>query len=338
MAMPIPDKTWQFINNQPFGWSGVALTDYRQAMVNIVKGFVDMPLNPWVVVGSSDGSTAGMDSVNRWKPGGTWDINKLVWNSAGSAHSWIVLRQLGLSPLCEILFDLSYTNGAYMTMLWGMSGFSGGSTTARPTATTYLTLYNNTYWLSNGGGGATTGGYTHHQQSTDGECSRMVCMYNDTPILFYMFDKAKNPVSGWTNPVLVTAQYNGQSSVIGIPWYTDTARLNTFTPAGGFGTLYMTGEGFGSYLNYEYNSLCRPNQFSGDFPVYPIGLVSETTGFKGRHGEVYDMWWGPPGTAAATPWGTWPDDSTRKYWSPESMTLPWDGLVSAPGSVPLTRY
>jgi hypothetical protein len=339
MTMPTPEKTWQFDVNNPVGQTGVVLSDGQTLMMAIVRGLVDMPLNPWIVMGSSDGATAGMDGVNRWKPAGTWDFTKLVWNNAGSAHGWIVLRQAALFSTCELCIDLSYTNPAFITFIWGITAFTGGTTLNRPTTTTSVTLINQTWWAPNSGSWL-GGGYVHVMQSTDGECSRVVFMWDDIPILFWIFDKVKNPVAGWTLPVVVYVGNNANNltSVMTVVWYSDTARLNTRTPAAGNAALFMTGEGYGAYNFYEYTALTQPNQLSGEVTVFPIGLVSETTGFKGRHGELYDIWWGPTGIAAGTPAGTWPDDTTRKYWSPDALILPWDGLVSAPGSIPLTRY
>lgn len=335
MTMPTPEKTWQFDVNNAVGGSGAALTDYQIAMMNMVKAMVEMPLNPWVVMGSSDSSTAAMDGNNRWAPGGVWDRTKLVWASGTTAHSWIVLRQVGIFALNEICIDLNYSNTAAYSALvvWGFSGFTGGGITARPTATTSINLLAGT-WLY--GTNGVFGAYVHAMQSSDGECTRLVIMKDDVPCSFWLFDKPKNPVSGWTDPAVAMTLSNGGSSAMTIPWLNDTARLT-----GRIGTtqttFYCTGEGFTSSLVYENTSFLRPNQISGEVTMFPIGLVSETTGVKGRHGELFDIWWGPPGVASGSPDGTWPDDSTKQFWSPDALVLPWNGLVTT-GTTPLTRY
>lgn len=334
MTMPTPEKTWQFIVNTPAGGSGTSLTDFRQLMVAIVKGLVEMPTNPWVVTGSSDASTAGMDSVNRWKPSGTWDITKLNWAAAGSAHSWIALKQVGIFSTCELCIDLSNAQHYIITITWCVDGLTGGTTLNRPTGTS-ITLINNVSWWAYASSTVFTA-YVHVMQSTDGECTRVVGFNDDVPYLFWILDKPKNPVSGWTNPAVMACMSNTSSSVMTIAYLNDTARLNArigTTSA----TCYMTGEGYGSNLVYENAQYQRPNQISGEITVFPIGIASETTGVKGRHGELYDIWWGPGGTATGIPCGTFPNDSTRKYWSPDTIILPWDGLVTT-GSVPLTRY
>jgi hypothetical protein len=334
MTMPTPEKTWQFDVNNAVGGTGTALTDYQIAMMNLVKALVEMPINPWVVMGSSDSSNAGMDSVNRWAPAGVWDRTKLVWATAGSAHSWIVLRQAGIFSLCEICIDLNYGNTqAYnATVLMGFTGFTGGSTTARPTATTISLI--TAQWLY--GSNLPFGAYIHAMQSTDGECSRIVIMKEDVPCVFWLIDKPKNPVTGWTDPVVAITSSNSSTTAMSITHLNDTARANCRI-AGTTAACFLTGEGFSTNLIYENTPYLRPNQISGEITPFPVGLVSETTGVKGRHGELFDIWWGPPGVASGSPDGTWPDDSTKKYWSPDALILPWNGLVTT-GTTPLTRY
>jgi hypothetical protein len=97
----------------------------------------------WTCAGSSDSATAAMDSTDRW--GSTFNAAKIVWNNPTVAHSWIVLQSpndIGgsgngtyqLLLACES--DDVYTVSVYVSK----SGFTGGSTTARPTATDEVTV------------------------------------------------------------------------------------------------------------------------------------------------------------------------------------------------------
>jgi hypothetical protein len=47
-------------------------------------------LGAWVLIGSSDATTAGMDGLDRWTS--VYTAGKINRNTAGSAHSWVVLR------------------------------------------------------------------------------------------------------------------------------------------------------------------------------------------------------------------------------------------------------
>lgn len=86
----------------------------------------------WAVEGSSDSVAAGMDAVDRW---GTWNATKIVRASAGVAHSWIVLKSpnaIGPRYLCIDYASASDQNAAFV---FSNNAFTGGSITARPTAT-----------------------------------------------------------------------------------------------------------------------------------------------------------------------------------------------------------
>lgn len=87
----------------------------------------------WTCEGSSDSATAGMDAVDRW--GATFDNTKLVRNTSGSAHSWIVLKSpAALAPL-YMLIDWSTGSDATVTLRFSYNAFTGGSATTAPTST-----------------------------------------------------------------------------------------------------------------------------------------------------------------------------------------------------------
>jgi hypothetical protein len=82
------------------------------------------------------------------------------------------------------------------------------------------------------------------------------------------------------------------------------------------------------------------NQVSLENLVLPLGLVSDTTGAKGRHGQIYDMW---AGNISAISLGgytdtTYPDDGSRQFWQCDDFIFPWVGLNTPPGPLPLTRW
>ena len=88
----------------------------------------------WTVRQSCDGAVAGAagDGVDRWTS--TFTPSKLVRAASGSAHSWMVLRNAAAALECCIALN-SATDGAGAVVFARVSApFSGGSTTARPTA------------------------------------------------------------------------------------------------------------------------------------------------------------------------------------------------------------
>ncbi len=64
MALPTLEKTWQFAVNQVVTATGSTLNDRRKALYNIKAAMTGFANNPWVVVMSSDGESAG--SGDKW--------------------------------------------------------------------------------------------------------------------------------------------------------------------------------------------------------------------------------------------------------------------------------
>jgi hypothetical protein len=89
----------------------------------------------WTCVGSSDGTTAALDGVDRW--GSTFDGTKIVRASPGSAHSWLVLRSPVLASGIQVSLLLSFGSAQdfYATIGFAKAQFTGGSVTADPTST-----------------------------------------------------------------------------------------------------------------------------------------------------------------------------------------------------------
>lgn len=98
----------------------------------LVSTLLAYTLKPWACLGSSDGVTAGMDGINR-----ITSTAALVAAAAGSGspRTWIVLRHPSGASVC---IHLQPTTGAFgadtQIGISNSSAFTGGSTTARPTA------------------------------------------------------------------------------------------------------------------------------------------------------------------------------------------------------------
>lgn len=86
----------------------------------------------WTVEGSSDGSTAGMDATDRWT--NTFNGALLIQATAGSPHSWIVVKSPNAMGPIYMCIDLNSGTTSNAAFIFSRSAFTGGSTTARPTA------------------------------------------------------------------------------------------------------------------------------------------------------------------------------------------------------------
>ncbi|MFA5758626.1 MAG: hypothetical protein WC942_04615 [Clostridia bacterium] len=319
MAMPTIDKTWQIVE------TSIVTTNHYQYLLSLKNVLISLPTNPWVVTGSSDAATAGMDGVDRWT-----DINKLVRGTSAAVRSWIVLKQTGIHADFEICIELSGSNTYNGTILWSTAGFTGGATNARPTATSFRFLVNNAGW-SNSTSTNCVSCQLIVMQSTDGECTRAFFITpnaQNLPVcnIWFIADKVKNPISGWTTPYYAGWSGGSTASKTVWDWNTLTARLTIEN-----GDVVMSGESCISNLIISQSMGKKRNDLNNKLMINKIGLISSTAAYVGHLGEVYDMWWvtdstlhgGGGGIATAT---MWPSDGSRQFWQLNNWLLPWGKL------------
>jgi hypothetical protein len=96
----------------------------------------------WTVVGSSDGVTAALDAVDRWRgtpyTGNFADVGtaaKLVRAASGTPHSWVVLKSPDALGPYYLILDYSTSADNRIAVIYSKATPTGGSITARPTAT-----------------------------------------------------------------------------------------------------------------------------------------------------------------------------------------------------------
>jgi hypothetical protein len=333
MALPATEKTWQFNVNQLIPSAGTMALDRRALMYAIKAALVGFAGTPWIVTGSSNGAGAGaMDGVDRWAS----EAN-VIWNSAGSNHSWIVLKQTGMDAGFELLIDCNGTSSQqhYATIKWAISGFTGGNATTAPTASASVTAINTTYWATDNSNVADT--VLHVMMSDDGECTRLIATtYGYSyPTFVWFFERIKGPSAGWATPFIV---YIPSPTTGSSKWRTDfvggTARFAAKHGAIDM-ALFATSEG---YLNDFYYGLAgtdrnlvkKPNQLSGEWSLFPMGVVSETTNAKGHHGSLYDAYACPRfftggGGNSICCLVSFPNDSSYAWVAMDQLLVPWDG-------------
>jgi hypothetical protein len=293
MALPTLSKTWIFKSNHylPTGtdintcWANI-LFDIKQSLTT-VSGWTDstgsaaVNANPWTVTSSSNGG-GGVASL-----GDNWGSAANV-ALANPQFPWVVLRQPAINPLFEIAFGgytgttVLYNNYVYVSHKLGFA--QTGLVT-----TDYPATRGDRWSLLGLGPIDGVGNYhdltLHYMMSTDGECTRVFGAYANTVALTWMFEKPKNPVTGWTNPALAMA-------IAGYPSFTNlytAANLTSRGPNNEAMTLYGSSEGYAAGALGQ--NLYMANQITGEWPLNPIGLVCNTPGCKGRVGELYDMWY-----------------------------------------------
>jgi hypothetical protein len=319
MPLPAKKKTWQYFHgsNTP---SGTQKTDYDNIFIAAKNALLAFALTPCTVAGSSNGTTAAMDGVDR-----IVNTSSIVNATAGNPHSWIVINLVGMGA--QFLVDNAL--GSFdINLKFSPSGlFTGGSTTAAPTATDSLTLIAiGSQWIGQTSG---TGGQfrVHVMRSSDGQNTRLFFCINSLCAGFWSFERVSNPAIGWAVPN-VAAAVRIQGNI------TDTTMLNfsgwifnqRYASQGPVTTmpLVLTSEVMTAGAPASIgNKLAIPNEISGEYPLCPVGLWHETTiGQRGRHGSIPDMYFTATGPVMGD---TYPASGTKQFVQMGQMIVPGDG-------------
>lgn len=319
MALPTLVKTWQHSINQTVAAQGSVVATEKRLIRTIKNLLIGFATNPWTVRGSGNATTGAMDAVDRWTADS--DITKAA---GGSPHSWIVLRQTGIAANFEVCLDMNISSQGLMSVIVSPSaGFTGGSNTARPTATDEIVLISAATWFS----AVDTQHQIHAQQSTDGQCTRLQVWRGSTnQCTFWLFDKPQNTPTGWTNPSISLAV--GATTSLAMTYGT---LITAITKGRGSATfsLFWTAEGASSTLLANLADVGSvANDFDANWPVFPIGIASTQLSHKGRHGTITDLWWSPNGIASAD---TLPNNAgTRDFAVLGNLIFPWTGDATTP--------
>lgn len=312
MPLSAFEKTWQFDANNVQAATGAVLTTHRQLWLAIKNAMLGFGTLPWTVRYSCTSVVAGAagDGVDRWSA-----VGDLVWATAdtGTARSWIVLRN---TDGCELLLECrnnSTTTGKGLRIVFSpASGFTGGSTTTRPTATDEIVLTDGASSTSGGVGvgspGQTTDrAYAYHLlHSTDGLVTMVVICHNGNATGFWYIGRISQPVSGFTKPVMAAVWSDAATTPIAGPniaQMVEGVNSEAACPHAGFrhgatnGRFYATAEACGDGSNAAASSepvvrnVAVANEISGQWQVPQIGLTSLTSGVRGTHGRLFDCGW-----------------------------------------------
>jgi len=342
MGMPSNVKTWRHVVNQRAVASGTVAIDYRNALYAMISGLAPSgtPAGCWIHMQSCDSSTIstteGNDNTKITAPA------KLIWNTSANGtqvRSWVVLKQPGISTNFAILIECHAGTSSvtaferYIRIFACAAGYNtDGTTTTRPTAAgTEVTLKDGSTAVTLPSGylisglaayNATFAPVVHVMHSTDGECTRVVFCAGGKSRALYLFDKQCNPPAGLSPTYILGASVQ-------------TTDVSTLTLAE-WNTLAKL-RGLSSTLVYDcfassegWNALMMPaalnvvaNELSGEWPLCPIGIVcTATTGARGRHGTLFDLWWGTSNQADGT---TYPAGGTKTHVQFGHMVFPWNG-------------
>ncbi len=314
MALPTLTKTYEVDPNNAGGTSVSNLEDHQKtlfALKDALTGGGEIATAPWTVPLSSDGTSAG--AADYWTA-----YTDLVWNTA--AHSWIVLECAG-SVGHQLMIDLDNAAAYRVNKIgWSPSGaYVGGDINTAPTAGDEIQLIGaNSAWLNNSAGNHTS--KVHVSVSTDGDVTRVWVYIGNACLLLWDFEVVNDKVTGWADGVFVHLDNNTTSVAL-------IARmgLSTYNYAEEAGVTikqFLSYEGYGVTEEAFFIGQTTPNDFDLSNPMWPIGLWSEQAPYRGKMGNLVDIWWGLQVRADGD---QYPDVPTLyQFVQVGDLILPWD--------------
>ncbi len=326
MSLPTLAQSWYFRGNFAIAATGTAINTNRTILKWIVdtltstSNWVDgngasaTPANPMTVRYSCDSVTAGTvgDGVNRWAA-----ISNLVWNTEGSAHSWIVLRFADGSQLLLACQAAAVTGINLAIYLSPSAGFTGGTTTARPTATDQIAVLPSTTWTF-----LTTDASVkvHMLLSVDGNNIRFVLASGGQASIAWIIGKSTVFDLSWTTPHVGVAL----SASLGSNAIT-TSTINNAAAfkgrAASAADFYLATMSFGGGL--ACSLLTSADDQSGAWPFLGQQLISTTAANRGAKGYLVDVWYGSTTVASGSSYPNSPPADQHQFAQFGVLILPW---------------
>jgi hypothetical protein len=358
MALPIVQKIWQYTSGVLGGTGGAnppnsdppnALSQNKQMLFSIKQmllgsgswingsGSSITPANPFYIDYSSNGVTAGApgDGVDRWTSPSdiSWISQNMSWivfkiPSFGSAFRMLI-RGPGLSNTNTISFWISKV------------GFTGGTVSDRPTAIDEV-VQSPLNWGEFYYGNTTLGNMLNTTtrinvlSSNDGCHYRIFISRGNIMTGIWMFERfSTTPSPLWNPPIFcgITGRINSvdtQNSAIFNSTYEQCNNIIGIYSSGSF-SCALSGErsslndtvfGDRNIMIFDLiGEINKPNSFSNDYLIMPVGLVSlKTPGNQGYRGTICDLWW-----TNASAGSTFPGDGSKQFTSFYNLLVPWNG-------------
>ena len=309
MSLPTLAKTWQFNVNQKTTTSSVLLTDCQNTLYKIkttLTGFT----NPWTVVASSDGSTAG--ASDKWTAS-----NKLIWAASSNARSWIVLQQTGMSGgTYQLYIDCTNASPQNLYVACSVGGLYTGFTTpaSKPTATDEIVLLNTSTWFNT----VASTSVLHIMMTSDGYSTRIFNYIGSTNYSSFFIETLASDSALTYKIASAVKTSNTYATFYGssvTPW---SSRYSS--------TNFVAYTGVESYYNSTVPAANSGavSDFTTAYPICPLSIHSEAAGAKGRVGSLVDLWFGSTAVAVGS---TYPSSGGKTFIQLGGFVLPWNGSV-----------
>lgn len=306
-----PTYTWTCdVNNA----AAAGASTYIQAQNTIHEVKTALVNIGWTLQSSSNSSSAGasdyLTASTNW-----------VWSTG--AHAWARLRDPDLSNF-EIVIDCNRAsvNPHTMDIYFSPSGgFSGGSTTARPTASDEQSIIVNSNWISSASATATV----VHATRSAGVGTRLWIYRGGGLVSWWQFDLLRTQISGQSNGVV--ARVHGSVNAAN-----DTelaSAQNAFAVMGSTKvSMYYAIPAQASVSTYwsdRTTDLADANELESTtiYPAHPLIWVGNTASYYGSHAIADDLYIVSTGLSDG-------DDApstglTKKWVVVGNLLVPWDG-------------
>jgi hypothetical protein len=301
-----------------------SLTAQGRQIMRVYKDAIK--LAGWTVEGSSNSSAAGMDGTDRW----TADSN-LVWHTAGSAHSWIVLKSptnypsTGKNIWLLIACSTGSGNPHLINLTWGSAAFTSGSTTADPTAPTNNKTATNQQFIR-------TPVVTHKYSYMYNTAGDFMLIGAKTGSGYAGFAMGSWLLSGGeasdTYPWVGTSNWNdsGRGGFTGAALATSASAVQFWTDdtVASLGDVIVPNTVGGNIMAQVTSS---GSNISGKFLDFPAAHFSQGASQVAIRGSMVDLAWAPYGTGVVQ--GTVEPSSGSSthtiigdFWIPNGNTVP----------------
>lgn len=311
-TLPVLEKTWTISGNNVLTGSGNVVTDRKALFLALKNSMCNAPI-PWTVSASCNAtqSMVGSDILQ--------SISSIINAADGTGHSWIVLQQSEISDAFQICFDFSSTTQSSMTIVVSpVSGFSGSSTTRRPTAPDEYLVLSNSSWFDFSNHASSKDIIYNTWFSSDGLCNRIVVLWDLNSRGMWLFDQPSNVNNLWREKSMFFT-LNGRGQPL-------SSSLLFESPVVGCRVNDKSGQAFfmaeGTRDGTIYKTFAGLNPFTGKYPLLPMTVYSWILGRCGVLGEVSDMWYGPHLNTLMTG-TTYPESGSAQFVQFGNLVFPW---------------
>lgn len=319
MALPTLLKSWIYDVN-------VAVTSDERNIQRVLKDR-QKAIGGWAVDGSCDGTTAGMDAVDRW----LLDTHIIFSSIGGQPRSWIVIRQVATGAQYCLWFNRD--NAFWPDRIFSAGGlFTGGSTTTRPTATDEIIF--DTGWSMMHD--TSVSQRLHIIQSTDGKNAHIFVTGDiggkNYPAMTLMMGQLSDAEPGLSHPYYFYASNDNTFGNHGAKVMFDNQNFCAYdTVLGARNDISLATERPLGVSN-DWLGDDKADDISGLWVLLPVSLWRGIDGIigapKSRYGVIPDFYLtakdasqGPPNGLLA---GTgFPADGSRQFIVVAGYAVPW---------------